>query len=295
MANAGSNSVSILTPATGSKSADNLSNRQTINNVGNQPRALAVGDFQRKGLDDLAVANIGNGGTDTGSVALLLQTIGTNGNPQLTPGPVLTNGVNKPDAVAAGDFNGDDNGKKDDLAVANTGDGTVSIFLNNGSGQLVLAHQIAVGPNPTSIVAGDFNGDGHLDLAVATAGDNSVRILYGDGAGNFTIGATIAVGSQPDALAVADVATHGGDGPPDLIVGNFGDGTATVILQPGGAGQSVQTYQLPANAHPTSVAAGDFNGDGFADVVTANADGTQSYLLNQGHGDGALAPESKTP
>ena len=199
-----------------------------------------------------------------------------------SPRPILTAGVNKPDAVVAGDFDGD--GRKDDVAIANTGDGSVSLFTNR-SGQYQLAHQYFGLPNPTALAVGDFDADGHNDLAVATAGDNSVRILYGDGTGNFSPSAPIAVGAQPSSLAARDLAGIGG--PPDLVVGNFADSTVSVLINDGNRAsqfQPVQTYQLHANAHPSSVALGNLSSTNpaFPDVVTANADGSTSYLVNQG-------------
>ena len=44
---------------------------------------------------------------------------------------------------------------------------TVSVLLGNGDGTFQPQVTYAVGSEPDAIVAGDFNGDGHLDLAVA--------------------------------------------------------------------------------------------------------------------------------
>ena len=42
---------------------------------------------------------------------------------------------------------------------------------------------VPVGPNPRSIAAGDFNGDGRPDLAVADHGGTTTSILLGRPAG----------------------------------------------------------------------------------------------------------------
>lgn len=71
----------------------------------------------------------------------------------------------RPGAIVAGDFNDDGNL---DLAIANYGDGTVTLLLGNGDGTFTQASgsPYAVGQDPTAIAAADFNGDGKLDLAV---------------------------------------------------------------------------------------------------------------------------------
>jgi hypothetical protein len=66
-----------------------------------------------------------------------------------------------PKAVVAADFNND---ARLDLAVANGGDGTVSVLLGNAGGTFQPAQSSATGPYPVSLEVGDFNADGKLDL-----------------------------------------------------------------------------------------------------------------------------------
>jgi hypothetical protein len=52
---------------------------------------------------------------------------------------------------------------------------------------------ITVGQEPHTVIAADFNKDGHLDLAVTNRTDATVSILLGDGHGHFTVFKTFSV------------------------------------------------------------------------------------------------------
>ncbi|MHC4810272.1 MAG: FG-GAP repeat domain-containing protein, partial [Planctomycetota bacterium] len=70
----------------------------------------------------------------------------------------------EPQAVAAGDVNGDG---LMDLVSANGEDDDLSIVLGHPSGQFVPGSRLPVGTEPGTLVVTDLDGDGVLDIAVA--------------------------------------------------------------------------------------------------------------------------------
>jgi FG-GAP-like repeat/Bacterial pre-peptidase C-terminal domain len=254
--------------------------------------AIAKEDLNGDGIPDLVVAN-----EFSGDVSVLLG---------LGDGTFRT-AVNYqadalPSAVAIGDFN--HNGHQD-IAVANAGSGDVSILLGNGDGTFQPAVQYAIGGQPTALAIGDFDGSGNLDIAVADAdpggGNGNVTILVGAGNGTFTVGQTIAVGVQPDAI----VAARFGSGPLgdqflDLAVANRNSDQNGTTLGPGAVsvlrGNGDGTFQAAVSYavgdQPTSIAAGNVNGDGSVDLAVANA-ATQDVSLLLGQADGTFQPEQR--
>src|SRR5215471_522443 len=73
----------------------------------------------------------------------------------------FTTGLGSESAIVA-DFNHDG---KTDVAVVNSADNTVSIFLGKGDGTFASKKDFPTGRSPSSVAAGDFNHDGKLDIA----------------------------------------------------------------------------------------------------------------------------------
>ena len=188
--------------------------------------------------------------------------------------------TNTPTSLTTGDFDHDSNL---DVAVANTGDNTVSIFLGNGSGSLTpLGAPIRVGRDPEAIRAGDFNNDGYSDLAVANYNDGTVTTLLNNENGTFTA-TTISVGSGagsgPQALAI-----NGSGSNLLLAVANFKDNTISV-LQSNGSGAFGAQKIVSVGKGPDDVGFADFNGDGIFDLAVSNyTDNTVSLVLGSSAG-----------
>lgn len=189
-----------------------------------------------------------------------------------------------PTGAAVGDFNGDG---KLDVAMAGAGttnypDAGVVVSLGNGDGTFTQASSspMPLGHSLSSIVTGDFNGDGKLDLAVTDSVENTVLVLLGNGDGSFQSPITIPVGNYPSAIAMGD---FNNDGKLDLAVVNQGDNTVTLLLGHGDGGFTESSGSpFAVGKSPSAIVAADFNGDGKLDLAVANGlDGTVSILLQQ--------------
>jgi hypothetical protein len=241
---------------------------------GTNPLSMASGRFDADGNLDVVVANF-----LTPSSLSILRGDGTGAF--LAP-TTITAGVDSPLGVAVADFNKD---TYDDIAVANSGDDTVAVFLSVGDGTFETEQTYTVAGGPSAVVATDLNGDGFPDLAVTAATARHVVMIINRGA-SAVAGTTFnqpstpyATGVQPIALAAANINR---DGFQDLAVVNQGDNTVTVFLGYGD-GTVVASETYPVGSAPQSVAVGDFNGDGWPDLAVANSgDDTVTILRNRG-------------
>jgi hypothetical protein len=230
--------------------------------------SMAVGDFNRDGKLDLAVADYA-----TSTISVLLG----NGDGTFQAHVEYATG-RYPESVAVGDFNSDG---KLDLVVSNNGSNTVSILLGNGDGTFQVQVEYATENLPLGVAVADFNRDGKLDLAVANSSANTVSILLGNGDGTFQPAVNYSAGGGSPA-----VGDFNQDGDLDLVV----LGSDINVLLGNGDGTFQPPVSYSAGSNPTMVAVADFNADGKLDLAVtnngSNSDNTVSILL--GNGDGTF-------
>lgn len=249
------------------------------------PQAVAIADMNKDGLNDLVIAD-----DAASNVAVYLQDAANPGS-FLSPVNVAV-GAN-PRSVAVGDFNKDG---RLDIAVANFGDDTIAVRLQNSGASLSFASSadLTADTNPRFVIADDFNKDGVLDLAVANEG-SVLTLHFGIPAtpGTFAAAVQFDADSAPVALASGDINQ---DGFPDLLVANRDSDNVSVLLHNSGAPSTfLASTEFTVGTAPSSVALADVNQDGLLDIVATNAGSDNlSVLLQDSSNPGSFLAAQNT-
>jgi hypothetical protein len=283
---------------------------------GLNPQAMHVADLDGDGLADVVVANGGDG-----IVQPDLSFFHGLGDGTLAPAVRLDVGTEErfaygwtfPMSLASGDFDGD---ARQDLVVAVSGlydpgvPGTVRVLRGLPGGAFAPFVTVGETDSSASVAVADLDADGDADIVVADVASYTAQrpgglfTLLNDGTGAFVQSPILASGIGPYFVQVADLT---GDGIPDLVA-SANAGYAAILAGLGGGAYAEPIFF----GTPATVVPGDFDGDGFQDLlgvsfvssfvmlnqtpseVSLLIDATLSFTSPLGRGSGTLTFTTNT-
>jgi hypothetical protein len=260
-----------------------------------------AGDVDGDGYGDVIVGAYGHNGNQGRAYVYAGGPGGLSATPVFTATGEGTNDVFGYSVATAGDMNGD--GYADVIVGAyglNSWQGRAYVYAGGAAGMSATPVFTATGEATSNdfgisvAAAGDVNGDGYGDVVVGAYGYNGNQgraYVYAGGAASLSATpistATGEAAGDDFGIRVAAAGDVNGDGYADVAVGAFGynsdQGRAYVYAGgPGGLSASpifTATGEGTGDYFGLSVgAAGDVDGDGYADVVA----GAHGYNGNQG-------------
>lgn len=244
----------------------------------NQIGPAAVADFNRDGLDDLAVTTLG----DNTVYVILAEAGNALGEPHKVLEP--SNQFLSSGQLHVGDANGDG---IPDLILGNVA--SVMVLLGNGDGQFTqkLSYQIGSKEKPfraAGIAVGDLNNDGRTDVVGhGVRNIPGVSIAFANPDGSYSVSSFVNAPQAYPGIAVGDVTS---DGMADIV----GAGQDWLVLfQNRGDGSFDEPKGLHRPVTNSSEPSQPVTRHGSVKLIDADADadGTSEHVLVRG-GNGRI-------
>lgn len=238
---------------------------------------LEVADMNEDGLLDLLVAN---------AVTNVVSLHFANGDDTFTSNPDDTVSLDgSPIDIGVADFDRDGHL---DLWIATQTLDELTVRLGNGDGSFSVSPiSISLSSEPYAAATADFSGDNILDIATAHGSNGVISVYAGVGNGNFTPLDEVTTSAAASNLVAFDADA---DGVMDIGIA-YSDTSAqfTTLLNDGSGNFSLVSYDTYFGSH-SSVAVGDYTGDGTADIIITSFTGDSLVMLPSIPGGGLSYP-----
>lgn len=214
-------------------------------------------DMDNDGLLDIACVDI-----DNRKVGVYLN----NGGLSFTlAGSSASDGVFN-NQITAADFDADGD---QDLFAVNTFSSFISLFRNDGSGNIGSNETIALPSGATALAIADVDGTDGPDLVIAlgTLNSSSVALVANSGDGTFKPAVILFPFLNATDLKIADLDD---DADQDIVVA--GPSGVRVALNNGSGQFDATIPAIDVNGEPTGLAVADLDGDGDPEITTVNPD-----------------------
>jgi hypothetical protein len=233
-------------------------------------RSLEAADLDGNGLDDLLI------GAEEANTLVFIPSTGTGFGTERVlvsdPAPRLAPPV---DMDGDGDL---------DLIIGSELAGTVGVDLNDGNANFAPQARQQVGGGGlavTAVATADFDDDGNLDVvALGASGDGVtapvVAVYRGLGNGQLELLEDLPGGELPVGVLAEDLNF---DGQIDIVVADLLEDKLPIFINRGGS--FPDQVGIDVAAAPLTLLRGEFDLDGFADLVFGNANGVISVVRSE--------------
>jgi len=236
--------------------------------------SAAWADYNNDGFLDLVVSKIG--------ADIVYRNLG-DGSFAKVPNPISTeSGVGF--ATAWGDFNNDG---LVDLFVGNETGAPNSVYLNRDAGVFTKMTNAAVSVSVYTLGAAvaDYDNDGWLDLVVANYFNNKALLYHNNGSGTL-----VKITNSPITTSLGEFSgcawgDYNNDGWLDLFIGNYRNGKNSLYQNNrDGTFSKMATNIVSTDPYNGTGVWGDYDNDGFLDLLVTR--GAGATLLYHNSGDG---------
>jgi hypothetical protein len=236
------------------------------------PLTVTVAELNGDSYLDIAFPDYGND-----SVGVLL---GNGDGTFSTPTIFSTETGSGPTSVAVGYFNNDG---YLDIVVANSDHRNVGLLLGHGNGTFKAQETFATGSgrSPISLIVADLNADNCSDVVYSHQRKSSVGMMFGYCNGTLSTRKNFLLRTDSIYEFSHAVADFNRDTHSDIVFAGAFPYVIDVLLGDGNGNFAAQTLLLDEDQHndPVDVAVGDFNGDGYQDIVGTNTYGSIIDIL----------------